>query len=105
MRLPSNRSLVERSFMLWPGLPSPIVFCGRDGAAGASRNRDHSAAADLTYCIEELNRSYQESHSDTELKLSTGSSGNFSTRIQNGAPFDVFLSADIQYPKNLISGD
>src|SRR5437868_704118 len=31
-----------------------------------------AAAADLTYCIEDLNRSYQQSHPDTELKLSTG---------------------------------
>jgi molybdate transport system substrate-binding protein len=63
-----------------------------------------AAAADLTYCIEDLNRSYQQSHPGTELKLSAGSSGNFSSQIQNGAPFDIFLSADIQYPKNLASG-
>ena len=63
-----------------------------------------AAAADLTFCIEDLNRSYQQSHPDTELKVSIGSSGNFSAQIQNGAPFDVFLSADIQYAKNLASG-
>jgi molybdate transport system substrate-binding protein len=63
-----------------------------------------AAAADLTYCIEDLNQVYQQSHPSTELRLSSGSSGNFSSQIQNGAPFDVFLSADIQYPKNLASG-
>jgi molybdate transport system substrate-binding protein len=63
-----------------------------------------AAAADLTYCIEELDRVYLQSHPNTELKVSTGSSGNFSAQIQNGAPFDVFLSADIQYPKNLVTG-
>jgi molybdate transport system substrate-binding protein len=71
--------------------------------AASSETVTIAAAADLTYCIEDLNRSYQQSHPDTELKVSVGSSGNFSAQIQNGAPFDVFLSADIEYPKNLAS--
>ena len=61
-----------------------------------------AAAADLTYCIEELNERYRKNHPDTELKVSTGSSGNFYTQIQHGAPFDVFLSADISFPKKLV---
>jgi molybdate transport system substrate-binding protein len=104
MRLASNRSLVKRAFMLWPACLLPLFFVVGTVRAVRAETVTIAAAADLTYCIEELNRSYQESHPDTELKLSTGSSGNFSTQIQNGAPFDVFLSADIQYPKNLTSG-
>jgi molybdate transport system substrate-binding protein len=63
-----------------------------------------AAAADLTYCIEDLDRAYEQSHPGTELKVSIGSSGNFSAQIQSDAPFDVFLSADIQYPKTLVDG-
>ena len=61
-----------------------------------------AAAADLTFCIEELNQGYHHSHPDTELKVSTGSSGNFYTQIEHGAPYDVFLSADISFPRKLV---
>ena len=61
-----------------------------------------AAAADLTYCIQELDQKYRHNHPDAELKVSTGSSGNFYTQIQPGAPFDVFLSADTSFPKKLV---
>lgn len=61
-----------------------------------------AAAADLVYCLDELNKAYREAHPDTELKVSTGSSGNFFAQIKNGAPFDVFLSADVSYPQALL---
>jgi ABC-type molybdate transport system substrate-binding protein len=85
--------------MLWPACLLSLFFVVGTAPPVRVETVTIAAASDLTYCIEELNRSYQESHPDTELKLSTGSSGNFSTQIQNRALFDVFLSADIQYPK------
>jgi len=61
-----------------------------------------AAAADLNYCLEDLNTAFQQSHPNAVLKVSSGSSGNFFAQIKNGAPFDVFLSADMSYPKELI---
>jgi molybdate transport system substrate-binding protein len=93
-----------RTSTLWLAPLFTLFFAIGPVLAARAETVTIAAAADLTFCIEELNQSYQQSHPDTELKLSTGSSGNFSAQIQNGAPFDVFLSADIQYPKTLASG-
>jgi len=60
-----------------------------------------AAAADLTYCMEDLNKAFQVKHPEAVVKVSDGSSGNFFAQIKNGAPFDVFLSADMNYPKEL----
>jgi molybdate transport system substrate-binding protein len=61
-----------------------------------------AAASDLVFCLEELNTRFREIHREAEFKVSTGSSGNFFAQIQQGAPFDVFLSADRRYPEELI---
>jgi molybdate transport system substrate-binding protein len=60
-----------------------------------------AAASDLVFCLEELDSEFRKEHPEVELKVSTGSSGNFFAQIKNGAPFDLFLSADISYPRAL----
>jgi molybdate transport system substrate-binding protein len=60
-----------------------------------------AAAADLVYCLKDLGAGFAKQHPDVDVKLSTGSSGNFCAQIQNGAPFDVFLSADVSFPQAL----
>jgi molybdate transport system substrate-binding protein len=59
-----------------------------------------AAAADLTFAFKNLGEKFQE-QTGTQVKLSFGSSGNFFSQIQNGAPFDLFFSADISYAKKL----
>lgn len=60
-----------------------------------------AAASDLGYCIDELVGAYRKTAPDVEPKVSLGASGNFFAQIRNGAPFDVFLSADMDYPRQL----
>ncbi len=60
-----------------------------------------AAAADLAICIDELNDAFVKSIAGAEVKTSIGASGNFFAQIKNGAPFDVFLSADMHYPREL----
>ena len=61
-----------------------------------------AAASDLKYVLEEVIREFQELHPHIVVKATFGSSGNFYTQISNGAPFDIFLSADTSYPQKLI---
>src|ERR1700722_19569332 len=59
-----------------------------------------AAAADLKFAMTELASQF-ERQSGAKLDVTYGSSGNFLTQIQNGAPFDLFFSADSEYPKKL----
>ena len=59
-----------------------------------------AAAADLNFAFKELVADFEKKTGNT-VKLSLGSSGNFFAQLSNGAPFDLFFSADIGYPKKL----
>lgn len=60
-----------------------------------------AAASDLNYAFKDLVAEF-ERQTGEHVKLSLGSSGNFYSQIANGAPFDLYFSADIGYPKKLI---
>ena len=91
---------------------SPVAYARQAGrvlgsllillAAGCARQpRRHelsiAAAADLNFAMENLARQFEARHPDIGLRVTYGSSGNFYSQIRNGAPFDLFLSADMQY--------
>jgi len=59
-----------------------------------------AAAADLKFAMVELSKEF-ETKTGTKIDVTSGSSGNFFAQIQSGAPFDLFFSADIEYPKRL----
>jgi molybdate transport system substrate-binding protein len=59
-----------------------------------------AAASDLNFAIKDLITEYEKA-TGNRVKLSLGSSGNFYAQIQNGAPFDLYFSADIGYPRKL----
>jgi len=67
----------------------------------ASRPVTLAAAADLRFAMEEVSAGFRRAHPGVEVHASYGSSGNFYSQIRNGAPFDAFLSADIEYPRRL----
>jgi molybdate transport system substrate-binding protein len=61
-----------------------------------------AAAADLRYALPEWIEFYQKSHPKIKIEPTFGASGMLMTQITQGAPFDLYLSADMQYPIQLV---
>ncbi len=59
-----------------------------------------AAAADLRFALQELALQFDR-QTGHKINVTYGSSGNFFSQIQHGAPFDLFFSADIDYPRRL----
>jgi molybdate transport system substrate-binding protein len=78
------------------GVPTRLV-------GAADREINVAAAADLSSALQEVAANY-EKRTSVAVKLSFGASGALTQQIQNGAPFDVFFSADMEYPRQLIAG-
>jgi len=57
----------------------------------------------LNPALQEICDSY-EKKTGVKVKISFGASGALTQQIQNGAPFDLFFSADMDYPRQLIAG-
>jgi len=74
-----------------------ILFCNGANAQTVKV----TAAADLRYAMDEIARLYMKTNQGTSIEVVYGSSGNAYTQIANGAPFDVYFSADIMYPQKL----
>ena len=61
-----------------------------------------AAAADLKFAMDEIITTFKAANPGDEVSVTYGSSGTFNTQIQQGAPFDMFFSADISFPRELI---
>lgn len=60
-----------------------------------------AVAANVSYAITELKKSFEEQNPNTEVQIILGSSGKLTHQIKHGAPFDVFMSANMLYPEAL----
>jgi molybdate transport system substrate-binding protein len=72
--------------------------------SGAAQEITVAAAADLQSAMQEVAGRFQ-TDTGNAVKVIYGSSGNFFQQIQNGAPFDMFFSANLDYPKKLEAGN
>ena len=59
-----------------------------------------AGAANVQFTLEELKAEFTK-ETGIDVKTVIGSSGNLTSQIENGAPFDIFMSADMDYPKRL----
>ncbi|MBI4724624.1 MAG: molybdate ABC transporter substrate-binding protein [Rhodomicrobium sp.] len=60
-----------------------------------------AAAADLKFAMDEIVKSFKAAQPSSDIDVIYGSSGKFHTQIQQGAPYDLFFSADIGFPREL----
>ncbi|HEX3745541.1 MAG TPA: molybdate ABC transporter substrate-binding protein [Bryobacteraceae bacterium] len=91
--MPALRSAVAAGLL--------AILSSACGHRAPARKLTVAAAADLQFALAEGAQQFQQ-QTHTALTVSYGSSGNFYAQIRNGAPFDVFLSADVEYPRHLV---
>ncbi|MFX4233336.1 molybdate ABC transporter substrate-binding protein [Aliarcobacter butzleri] len=60
-----------------------------------------AVAANVSYAINDLVAEFNKTNPDTKVQITLGSSGKFTTQIENGAPFNIFMSADMKFPETL----
>ena len=60
-----------------------------------------AAAADLKFAMDEIVVTFKKANPSDEIHVIYGSSGKFHTQIRQGAPYDLFFSADIGFPREL----
>lgn len=78
-----------------------LLLCLATIASAQKRRIRVAAASDLQTVMPEIASAF-EADTGTRAELIFGSSGNLFAQIQNGAPFDVFFSADSEFPSKLI---
>src|SRR5687768_1194244 len=79
-----------------------IATSGRLEANGTSA-LSIAAAANFVYALDALNSEFKRHNSAVALTSTTGASGSLFAQIRNGAPFDIFLSADTDYPEQMVA--
>lgn len=95
-------SRVRFTFIVVAVLALALAAAGSDMAAqGRSRLVRIAAASDLRFALEELTARLRQTQPNLDVRVTYGSSGTFFAQIVNGAPFDLFLSADLDYPRQL----
>ena len=87
------RLLAVLSILLAPGL----------AMAAPDPDLTIAAAADLHHAMDDLVAAFRAVHPDSNIKVVYGSSGMLTTQIEQGAPFDLFFSADSDYPAQLVA--
>jgi len=78
-----------------------ILLAPAAGQAAPSAQMTVAAAADLHEAMDQVVASYRRDHPAATINVVYGSSGALTTQIEQGAPFDLFFSADSDYPRQL----
>ena len=89
---------MRRLYRILPGLLL-LFFSAR---ASAEEQVAVAAAANLVYALDALNAEFAKAEPGVAVTTETGASGTLVAQISNGAPYDVFLSADLDFARKLV---
>jgi len=62
-----------------------------------------AVAANVSYAIDTIKEEFNKSNPDTKVYVTLGSSGKLTAQIKNGAPYQLFMAANMKYPEALYS--
>lgn len=82
-----------------------LAGCDRTPAGSSQEARTTftiAVAASLKPAIDELVADYELANPAVKINVTYGASGTLFAQIKNDAPFDLFLSADLQYPRAIV---
>lgn len=91
---------ISGRLFLWGILILGVLFSSCTKPGSHSKELFIATAANMQYAMEALTQSFTESTGIT-CELIIGSSGKLTAQIVEGAPFDVFVSADMRYPEEI----
>ena len=66
-----------------------------------AQNVKVAAAANLRYVLEDIKKQYEQESPDAKIDITFGSSGTLTQQIVNGAAFDLFMAADVDFPRKV----
>ena len=96
-------SRVSRTLSILAGFAAALPFVhAQQPAAPAAGQVRIAAASDLRFALDEVIAAYGAANPQAGMTVIYGASGTFYAQIAQGAPFDLFLSADSAYPRDLV---
>jgi molybdate transport system substrate-binding protein len=94
------------AFLLGAAVFAAALFYWFSGPHSTEREGAHevrvAAAADLKFALQEVVAAFHDERPDLRVTVTYGASGEFYAQLSNRAPYDLFLSADMDYPRRLV---
>lgn len=75
-----------------------LLFLGLSVFAGQI---NIAVAANVSYAIDKLKAEFNKIYPNTQVSVTLGSSGKLTAQIKNGAPYQIFMAANMKYPQAL----
>jgi len=82
-------------------LKKTIVIIGLSLSLLEAGTINVALSANVSYAMDSLKAEFHKSYPNTDVRVTLGSSGKLTAQIKNGAPYDIFLSANMFYPSTL----